>query len=302
MRTFLSLLAISLIIYITYSILKFNTGLSVKSYLLNGKINTYLANREKEIKQQKNTRNLLNKLSAINSLIIFKTSEKDDEKREHYAKRLSRKWNGVELNAEDYLTINNFFKLIYLIIVCTISVFNLRFLILVPLYTLVPTIVYFTYESDISESNKKILEDFYDFYSEFYYTYRHYENIGIPLAETAMSFYNRANSETRKMIMNLVTDSSASQYDALMQWKETYEMTYMQRLCDLLTSVTLGKRVSVESMDSFKFELETQNKMKLESNIAKVKEQIESLCTQCMIPLAEMVLYWAYISFLTANK
>lgn len=277
---------------IYYSINLFN----LSSSKLNEHLEKNTARYKKEklmIKRKEQTTSFLLLLEKIVFTIpIFKKDNINMDIYNYFERRLHIVINGVEIKAKNYYVFKCTLTLIYIIIILCISIFNLQKIFLLICYPAVNLMFDMVLRTIIKFNDQKIKEDFYGFYSEFYYCYKFEMNQNKPIATVAYRYYNRACPEMKILIKNIKVDSIVSgEADAIKNMKENYKIAEIQRLCTQLER--LNKGLSLNGLEPFKNELDNIQKAKIEAKTKKRKEQIEIVTKIPLVIVFIIVLIYA---------
>lgn len=292
----IELLIFTVTVFLIYSVWKHYTTVNIGAIQLSSKTDEILKHRDKEIKKRAATRQRLDTLVSITKSIGFlQVSNRKMENLNYYAKRLNYTLAGNRLSGDDLFAIRACISLVYICFVLVLVVFNnLYFAVLLLLYNFPPMFMDFIIEGEIKDHNQLLLEDFRDFYAEFYYNYRHQSNRGVRVTEVAMRFYNRANAETRLLIDNLRADAIQSDEYALDQMKDLFRVTKIHRMADQVKMIIMGKTTNTDAMDAFKKEIEDEYRRKKRKELEWKQTKAFAVTGVAWIILTELVFLFGF--------
>lgn len=260
LNIFISVIIFFVGVYLIYQILKSYSTLSLNSVKLTRRADTLLEAEANKIRRRNSTAKRLAALRRYAEAIPwFHVSDKKMENLNYYAKRLNLVIDDNTLTGKDILGIQAVIQTIYIAIVIILTMcISLWLLPLLTLYKFPAVIFSAFFEGVIKDQNDLLLQDFRDFYAEFFYNYRHKSNRSVRITDVAMRFYNRANSETRILIDNLRADSVQSEEYALDQMKDLFRVVKIHRLSDQIKMIITGKTLNTDAMEGFKQEIEAE--------------------------------------------
>lgn len=251
---------------------------------------------ENEIKKRNQTSKFYkNSYSWFMSLRIFNVSEKKMEELNYLALRLHKTVNSVTLTGQDLLTRKCYCMLAYIFIILGIGLFNFKVLPLVLVFPLFGTIVETMWRNAIKEKDEMIESDFFDFFSEFFFTYKFPDNIREHVDDVALRFYDRANEETKHMIDLLRADAKISEEYALNNLKKNFRIAKITRMCDQILLIISGKPVGVDGLNAFKDELNATRKFTRQMENNERKEKAQKIIAIPTVLLLITVICWVIV-------
>lgn len=295
------ILSISVVIMLITLVKFYRKNKGIDSSSLAKKIEK-IASIEKESKQRLEKRNKTSEFlestsSWIKYLKIFEITKQKQEHLDYLALRVNKKINDVTLDGNDLKTLRSLFMLIHMVIMILLSLFNFKVLPLVLSFPVTGFLMDTLIERSIKKKDKKIEENFYDFYSEFYATYKFPKVLKEKLDDVAMRYYNRANEETAYLIDLLRADCKISEDYALDNLKKNYQIVKIHRLVDQVRMIIQGKNVGVDGLENFKKELDDEKDF-LDDLANKQKiEKADKIATIPIIILFTLMGIWFYIRF-----
>lgn len=246
-------------------------------------------------KRESTSKFLANSYSWVNSLKLFNISDKKLDNMNYLALRLHMVVNGVNLSGTDLYTIRSLFMIIYIGAVLLSSLMNFKFLPLVCFYPMVGTIIDEHWRRSVKSKDEMIEKDFFDFFSEFYFTYKFPDNIREHVEDVAMRFYIRANKETQHMINLFRADAKISEEYALDNLKKNFHIVNIARMCDQIKLIISGKPIGVDGLNAFKEELNSARKFirQQENNVRK--EKAEKIMVVPIILIMIVIVGWVIV-------
>lgn len=230
---------------------------------------------QKMLKEKKSVlKSLLTLEKLVNNIPLFNLKDAEDEKYDYFEKRLHLTFKGVHITSKHFYLIKCGLIILYFLIILGMSFFDLKRFLLVVCYPIISMAFDLYFNMKIKSLDNKIKEDFYGFYSEFYYCYKFEQNQKIPIVNVAMRYYNRADKEMQVLIDNFKADcTSADEAKAIKNLKDNYRIVEVQRLATQLER--LNKGLTLNGLENFKKELDDKEREKINIATQKRKEQIE---------------------------
>jgi len=283
-------------IYLVYKIYRRVTNRSIGAYKFFSNISKYDRGIKEELKlRDKTEKNLQNIFNHTSKLKFLNNSNKRFKDLEYISVRINKKLNNVELGAEYLTAILNIVSLVWITITLILTVYNIKLLILLPLYRVVDKALMAYYEMEIKYEDKIIDEEFYKFYAPFYHTYKYPINRSVRVAEVAKSYYDSASPPIKRMIELLRADCQISEEMALDNLKDRYKISKVHRMSNQIKLIISGKKLDLSVLDGFHSELHTERRLNQKKELEIKKEKGMSILQINMLILLEVIIYWTVV-------
>lgn len=278
-------------------ILTKKTGVDISTLNKRLKQIKFIENRlEEQNKARESTSKFLNRLySWVKYLKLFNVSDKKQQELDYIALRLHKEYNGVNLGGNELFALRGASMLLYIFVVLLISLINFKLLPLVFFYPLIGSIVESLWYGKIRTQDEMIEEDFFDFFSEFYFTYKFPDNIRENVEDVAMRFYNRANDETKHMINLFRADAKIGEEYALDNLKKNFKLVKITRMCDQIKLIISGKPIGVEGLNAFKEELNSTRRFVRQQQNEERKEKAQKIIIVPIILMMLVIFSWIIV-------
>lgn len=296
MRILINLTIIVAGIYLVYKLYKRTTNKSVGAYKFISSISQYDNRVKSELSKRDKTEAMLNSVYIYTSRLKFlDNSIKRRKELEYISIRANMKWNGVELGNSQMTAIINMASLSWIIITLLITVFNLKLLILIPLYRVIDKLIITIFEIGIKAEDKVIEKEFIKFYAPFYHTYKYPINRSVRVADVAKSYYESAGPEIKRMIELLRADCQISEEIALDNLKDRYKLPKVHRMSNQIKLIISGRKLDLTVLDGFHSELNTERRLDQRRELEIKKEKGMKILQLNMLILVEIILYWTIV-------
>lgn len=299
-----------IVIVLTYYLFiqyKKKTGLSMK--LVNNTMTSIGSLRKKERNRLKERDDFADELKRnlkfFMSIPLFSVSQRTMARYEYLALRMDRTVKGNNCTGEILYYQRCLAISKYLIVMCILVLKNFNLAPLLLAYPFVGTLKETKWENEVKKKDEEIEEDFFELYSEFYFTYKFPDNIRERIDEVALRFRDRAKPATRHMIDLIRADSKVSEEYALDNLKENFKLIKIHRMCDQLKLIILGRNIGTDGLIAFKEELDEERKFKRKEEKDKKIEGIMVIFAVPFFMTISSVVLWlvsAVMEMFTVTK
>lgn len=280
--------------YLLYVILSRNNGVNITYYKRLKNADKLLKYDKAKLKKRDKTANTITNLyNFLVGLGIFKINSRQMKNLEYYALRLNIVINNVSCGPEFIYVIKAGCASIFGLAVSIISLFNLNFIILIPVTFLVYNIPDIIFDAIISDKDDEIEKEVNQFYSKFYYRIKVKQNLKIRMSDIAALYLPTAGKEMQLLCKSFIADCSVSEHYALEKLKDNYKIPNIQRMAILILNTLNGSADSTKALEVFKNELDRDTELYLKEQLDKKEENAMRVIYICYGIVFELIMIYA---------